>query len=89
LSVHPLSPADAHVRERCKYIHVRSTASSLKPMSLTWASAGHTGLPDAMSCTVARGPEGWLKTVGRRDAAIELTWMYLQRVLSYSSGARV
>jgi len=48
-----------------------------------------TGLPDARACLVTRGPGWFLKTVGRRDAAIEHTGTYLQRVLRNHPGHRV
>ncbi len=39
--------------------------------------------------TQSRGlSEGLVKTVGRMDAAVELTRMYLQRVFSRPSGRR-
>jgi hypothetical protein len=60
-------------RECCKYLPVRSTASSLEPMSLTRGLATSTGLHDAKAYPVTRGPGWLLKTVGRRDAAIEHT----------------
>ena len=50
---------------------------------LAWA------MPDAKACAVTRGPGWLLKTVGRRDAAIERTGRYLQRVLSSHPGPRV
>ncbi len=85
LEARSLEAQGGALKTRCKYIHVRSMAASLRPTVLRappWTPSDRAGF---MSCNPVSPVEPLVRDIGFRDEAVERPGRDLQRSLTRGS----